>query len=312
MPINPKALILTSTLQALVDANQQLLSEKSKKGHDSLFSAIRNGDFDMDDYEELMAPTSKLPSSTGGCSCLIQLLSERKKKFKDTGLPDELQDQWEQDRAKKAENKQKRNLARVVAAADPQTKKKGGKKGLKAMIAAARLEEEGPIELPNRIVDLATLEQQIRRFLRDLDTPTMTLPPCSKETRKNIHKLANAFSLKSVSKGHGNARYTTLTKTSRSGTNIREGKVKSILRSGGGTWDGPGGGRANATSLAKHREGEEVGKVRSLVCVMSRCAAATYRAHPRLHRRLERTISASSCWPLWAGRKGSALVCREA
>lgn len=194
--------------------------------------------------------------------------SERKKKFKNTGLPENLRDQWEQDRAKKAENKRKWQVARLEVASDPLTEKKGGKKGLKAMLAAARADPDGPIELPNRIVDLSTLEQQIRRFLENLGGPSsMTLPPCDKETRRKVHLLADAFSLKSASKGNGEKRYTTLTKTSWSGLGeVREGKVRSILREDNGYWAGGRGGkgRVQPTSLAKHREGEEVGKVRFL------------------------------------------------
>lgn len=131
------------------------------------------------------------------------------------------------------------------------------------MIAAARIEEDGPIELPNRIVDLSTLEQQIRRFIDKLGGPrSMSLPPCDKDTRRKVHELADAFNLKSVSSGRGTSRYTTLTKTSRTGTNINEHKVKRILREDDGDWVAPGKkGRTKATSLAKHREGEEVGKV---------------------------------------------------
>ena len=54
-----------------------------------------------------------------------QALVRKKDKYKD--LPDELQAQWELDRAKKAENKRKRAAARLEAAADPFAKKKGGK-----------------------------------------------------------------------------------------------------------------------------------------------------------------------------------------
>ena len=133
------------------------------------------------------------------------------------------------------------------------------------MIAAARIEEDGPIELPNRIVNLSTLERQIRRFIDKLGGPrSMSLPPCDKDTRRKVHELANAFNLKSVSSGHGTNRYTTLTKTSRTGTNINEKKVNRILREDDGDWVAPGKkGKTKATSLAKHKEGEEVGKVGS-------------------------------------------------
>lgn len=168
--------------------------------------------------------------------------SLERKKDKPEGLSQELIDQWERDREKKAENKRKRALARLEAAADPLVANKGGKKGRKAMLAAARY--NGPEELPNRVVDFVSLEQQIRRFLKDLGGPkTISLPPANKQTRALIHELATAFNLKSESKGKGDARYTTLKKTSKSGLNINEGKVKKIMRNATGTqWMGSGGG----------------------------------------------------------------------
>jgi hypothetical protein len=199
----------------------------------------------------------------------------------------------------------------MEAAADPLTKKKGGKKGTKAMLGAARY--EGPEELPNRIVDLVSLEQQIRRFIQDLDGPrSMTTPPCDKMTRAKIHELANAFSLKSQSKGSGNARYTTLTKTTKAGMNINERKIKQILKTSAGyQWDTTGSARGGkfpnkVMSLAKHREGEEVGKV----CWPHRIAVAnTYPALHRLHLRSARPTSDSKCWLPWAGLRATGLVC---
>lgn len=182
--------------------------------------------------------------------------SPERRKDKSNDLPPELREQWERDRQKKAENKKKRALERVKLAADPLAVHKGGKKGRKAMLAAACAQEN----LPDRIVDFVTLEQQIRRFLADIDGGnTMALPPCDKETRKHIHDLAGAFNLKSQSKGNGTARYTTLIKTSKSGIGITEGKIRAIMKKAtNGTRSVNWRAKAN---LAKHREGEEVGKV---------------------------------------------------
>ena len=190
------------------------------------------------------------------------IFAAERRKDKGAELPAELREQWEKDRQKKAENKRKRAEERLRLAADPLAPHKGGKKGHKAMLAAARAAED----LPNRIVDFVTLEQQIRRFLADIGgRDTMVLPPCDKETRKRIHDLAGAFNLKSQSKGSGNERYTTLIKTSKSGVGVKEGKVRAIMKKAtNGSWDAPpGGGKGKGkANLAKHREGEEVGKVR--------------------------------------------------
>ncbi|KAI0708934.1 hypothetical protein C8T65DRAFT_649427 [Cerioporus squamosus] len=120
-------------------------------------------------------------------------------------------------------------------------------------------------DLPNRIVDLVDLEAQIRRFLQNIGGPnTMSLPPADKDTRKRVHELAVAFNLKSQSKGKGEARYTTLIKKTNSGVGINEGKIRHIMRQATkGKWEAPEGygkGRGKVTSLAKHREGEAVGK----------------------------------------------------
>jgi hypothetical protein len=112
---------------------------------------------------------------------------------------------------------------------------------------------------------MASLETQIRRFLEDIGgRTTMALPPMEKEARKRVHELAQAFGLKSQSKGKGENRYTTLSKTSRSGVAIREKKVNKILRQAGAAsayMGAPGGfGKGGAARMPKHKEGEEVGK----------------------------------------------------
>ena len=50
-------------MQALVDANEHILLGTNGKTRNSLFNAIRDGDFDTDDYNEFMAPTSKTTTS---------------------------------------------------------------------------------------------------------------------------------------------------------------------------------------------------------------------------------------------------------
>lgn len=191
----------------------------------------------------------------------LPLVERKKDKYKD--LPPELQAQWAQDRDKKAENKRKRALARLEAAADPLAQKKGGKKGMKDTLRAARMDTD--IEIPHRVVNLVSLESEIRRFLVNIGgSSTMALPPADKATRKRIHELATAFNLNSQSKGKGDMRYTTLIKTTRSGIQVNEKKVRRILREVDRNWGAAerrGGEKANTTSLAKHHEGEEVGKV---------------------------------------------------
>ncbi|OBZ70758.1 hypothetical protein A0H81_09280 [Grifola frondosa] len=195
---------------------------KDKMARNKLFRAVQDGDFDTDE---------------------LSVMSQPAKRRKDKNIPPELQEQWEKDRQKKAENKRARALARLVLAANPFAQHKGGKKGQKAMLAAARLDAD--IEISNRVVDLVSLEQQIRRFLTDIGGKReMVLPPADKETRKRVHELAAAFNLKSQSRGNGASRYTTLIKTSRSGIQINEKKVPKEVEAAR-TWRNTvkGGGR---------------------------------------------------------------------
>ena len=220
------------------------------------------------------------------------IVVESKKRSRGAELPDELKILWEKDRLKKAAFKEARYQARLEAAADPLSKKKGGKKGRKAMLAVANIDPTINV-LPNRIIDMVTLVQQIRRFVDDEERETMSLPPTNKATRKNVHELAVAFNVKSVSKGKGNARYTILSRTWKTGVvDVDEKKVARIVRrknylrdddddellfvrggkgtrGGGGGAFGKGGikktGKGGQTLVPRHREGEEVGKVRKLL-----------------------------------------------
>jgi hypothetical protein len=133
------------------------------------------------------------------------------------------------------------------------------------MLAAAKLDPS--ITIPERIVNMVTVEQQIRRFLDDIGgKSTMALPPMGKESRKQVHELAIAFNLKSASKGKGDGRYTTLTKTTRSGICINERNVRRIVKNDK-VFIPPGerGKGKNASVMPRHRDGDEVGKVSSVL-----------------------------------------------
>ncbi|KAF7297523.1 hypothetical protein MIND_00986500 [Mycena indigotica] len=230
-------------IQAILDENGDILASSSPRGRKALFKAAVNGDIDFDDIDFKPA--------------------KRGKKKRDD-IPAELQDIWDRDRAKKAENKQRRALARLELAADPMAAHKGGKKGRKAMLAAARVDPTITV-LPNRVIDLTTLVQQIRRFVADLGGPAnMSLPPTDKATRASVHELANAFGLKSVSKGKGMARYTTLTKTTRTGIRVDEKKIGWICRRGGARGASfvnvQGADKGKGPAMPRHKDGDEVGK----------------------------------------------------
>ncbi|KAF9234303.1 hypothetical protein BU15DRAFT_79190 [Melanogaster broomeanus] len=164
----------------------------------------------------------------------------------------------------KTEYKRQRHEARLQAAVDPFSNHKGGKKARKAMLAASKLNPEDLVSMvPNAIVDMASLEAQIRHFVDDIGgKSSMALPAMDKASRKKVHELAAAFGLSSQSKGKGVRRYTTLMKTTRTGI-VKEGKVRAIMKRFGNTfdraYDRKNGGGSNG-QLPRHREGDEVGK----------------------------------------------------
>ncbi|KAF9000445.1 hypothetical protein BDQ17DRAFT_1245535 [Cyathus striatus] len=236
-----------SSMEILAE-NEDVLTGRNRKADKKLFNAIRDGEFDeMDSYGS----------------------PARRKKDKWKDVPPHLREQWEKDRQKKAERKQARELEKMERAADALALKKGGKKGRKVMLAASRLDPTITV-LPNRIIDMSTLVQQIRRFIAEINGPnSMSLPPTNKETRKNIHEMAEAFGLKSASKGKGDARYTTLHKTSRTGIVLNEKKISWIVRRSGGAgargsqfvYTESSNARKGATPVVpRHKEGDEVGK----------------------------------------------------
>ncbi|KAE9396212.1 hypothetical protein BT96DRAFT_1021482 [Gymnopus androsaceus JB14] len=227
----------------ILDENEDILNGRDKKAKKELFQAVYNGGFEDID---MWKPARKA-----------------KDKYKD--LPPNLADLWQKGQAKKAAYKQKRELARLSAAADPLLPNKGGKKGRKATRAAAKLDPTITV-LPNRVIDITTLVQQIRRFIDDVGGPkTMSLPPAKRQTRKDVHELANAFGLKSQSRGKGDSRYTTLTKTTMTGVRVNQKKVAKIVRRGGGG-ELVGGSdiwkkhAERSKGMPRHKEGDEVGK----------------------------------------------------
>ncbi|EPQ27486.1 uncharacterized protein PFL1_05024 [Pseudozyma flocculosa PF-1] len=228
---------------------------------------------------------------------------------------EELEQQWQRDRASKAANKKKRAAERQAAALNPfpATHKKGKKKAEKKARRAAKREAkakgrasgwsdddvDGFIlgagagagdgdgddimaaedhELGRRFANsLGELDEQIKLFLGDAGKSTLTLPPMDKRSRAQVHMLADAYHLKSKSKGKGKDRFPTLIKTSRSGIDVGQKKVRRILLGhghatfglgatvkGGGRRGGGGGkttvGATGGGGMApKNREGEEVG-----------------------------------------------------
>ncbi|KAJ1304472.1 hypothetical protein OPQ81_005619 [Rhizoctonia solani] len=171
-------------------------------------------------------------------------------------IPPELQSQWELDRQKKAENKRLRALQRQVAALENSPKRGAGSK-------ASFLFNSGPP------LTLAAVESRLRSFVNNISQKSMALPAMDKESRRRVHLLAECFTVKTASKGNGAGRYVTFQRTTRTGINIDEKKIRRLVNAdneaeGGGiaafnkayyrrTDDGP------AKSSIKTRDGEIIG-----------------------------------------------------
>ncbi|KAH7339516.1 hypothetical protein B0J17DRAFT_716528 [Rhizoctonia solani] len=131
-------------------------------------------------------------------------------------LPPELQAQWERDRQKKAENKRLRALQRQMAALENSPKRGAGSK-------AKFLFNAGPL------LTVSAAETRLRSFVNNINLQKMALPAMDKESRRRVHLLAECFKIGTVSKGKGVGRYVTLKRTSRTGINIDEKKIRRLV-----------------------------------------------------------------------------------
>ncbi|PWN49938.1 hypothetical protein IE53DRAFT_331173 [Violaceomyces palustris] len=286
---------------------------RGKKDRKRLFKAIEKGDFgeisgildDDDDMEidQLVEYGFQPPAKRG---------KERSKKFGADDLwAEQLQAQWEKDRSTKAANKKKRAAERQAAAQSPfpNTHKKGTKKLEKKLRRAAKREAKArgkangwkdgaddddddndddeihynfggsATNLIHKANNLEELDRQIKHFLSDLGKTTLTLPPMDKRSRAQVHMLAEAYSLKSKSRGNGSNRFPTLIKTGRSGLVVDERKVRRIVSGKGQVSFGSGtsnpykekyakksqqnrsvGSTGGGALAPRNREGDEVGR----------------------------------------------------
>ncbi|KAG9004468.1 hypothetical protein FRB94_002339 [Tulasnella sp. JGI-2019a] len=250
-------------LQDLLDANDDIMmsggkgNKKHRKARNDLFKQILNGDFLYED--ELMVSSSRA--------------GKKKKGKRPDWLPSELEDQWDRDRAKKAENKRKRAEALREAliagntAQYPGLKMKKNKKKLD--INFNNRNHQGDPGGPS----LAQVERQIRAFVDDDEKRTLSLPPMEKGMRAAVHNLAECFRLKSKSTGKEGARATMLSKTGDTvigsrGYGVNEKKIERIINKGAGAagWGqgkrkgkGAGGGAGAGAGVKKQRDGDVVG-----------------------------------------------------
>ncbi|BEI93595.1 uncharacterized protein CcaverHIS019_0600540 [Cutaneotrichosporon cavernicola] len=212
---------------------------QSRKERNAVFRAVANGSFDGD----------------------FPLAPAKRNKKAPTHLPQELQDQWARDRAKKAEKKRDRELQRAIALLDPSIGfgRKANKKGKgKAAARIAHLipgsaaevaelfdisDDEGlgpdggwgikyhrsnPLLPPT----LGDIDMMVQDFMSDSGRTTLQLPPMDKDTRKKVHMLAECYDLKSKSKGKGVGRFPILIKLARSGIDVDVKKRDRLVAAG--------------------------------------------------------------------------------
>jgi R3H domain len=174
---------------------------------------------------------------------------------KDRDIPPELHDQWERDRAKKADRKRLRTLTRLQSAENASPTRRSSRRN-ENVLGGARV--QGNTVYADRVNTLSVLEELIRKFLGNLDMMQLVLPPKGKDWRKRAHLLAEAFNLKSKSTGKGEGRFMTLIKTTRSGISINERKIFRLV--GGDNGEGFKASHGGAKPV-RHRDGDEVGKM---------------------------------------------------
>ena len=102
--------------------------------------------------------------------------------------------------------------------------------------------------------DLNSLNSQIQIFLSDPGKDTLSLPPMDKRSRAQVHMLADAYSLKSKSRGGGRNRFPILIKLARSGIEVDHRRVSRIL-------SGAQGSFGIGTKAAAHGKGKDPKKV---------------------------------------------------
>ncbi|KAH9060567.1 hypothetical protein EDB87DRAFT_1683518 [Lactarius vividus] len=247
---------IIAQIQGLLDKNDDILRAKDRKQRNRIFRGARNGNFirprrlyrQFAEYVPFAFANSN-PSRSSLCIYVRPVCRTELKR--DKHVPAELHDQWECDR-KKAERKRLRELERTAAALNLFTlTKRGGKKERKKVARKAAAAS----------ISLETVVGNMRRFVEDFESaPTLSLPPMERHARKSVYEVANAFNLNSKSEGNGEARFTRLVKTTRSGLRIGERKVARILGKPAPPHGGDKGkGKGKAGGEIRPRDGEFVG-----------------------------------------------------
>ncbi|WFD41847.1 squalene synthetase-like protein [Malassezia psittaci] len=181
---------------------------------------------------------------------------------------EELQLQWEKDRSSKAAKKRVRAEARANVALNPYpnthglTKKQGKRLEKKARRAALKgmANDDQPLtgEIMPTATSFAAISEMIEQFLAHDGRSTLTLPAMLKHDRALVHNLADAYSLKSRSKGKGKSRFPILYKTSKTGRAVNRSRIQQLVRSPFGAMDDVQFDRVGRTPKGHVRIGPDV------------------------------------------------------
>ena len=160
---------------------------------------------------------------------------------------EELQLQWEKDRSSKAAKKRARAEARHTAMLNPYPNTHGmSKKDAKRLDKKARrsalkglIDDDGPVtgEVIATPTSFGAISAMIDQFLADDGRTTLTLPPMLKRDRALVHNMADAYALKSKSKGKGKDRFPILFKTSKTGSRVDRSRIRRLQRTPFGAMD---------------------------------------------------------------------------
>ncbi|KAI0268910.1 hypothetical protein BGY98DRAFT_1018014 [Russula aff. rugulosa BPL654] len=224
---------IIAQIQEILDDNDEILRAQDRRQRNRIFQAINHG---QPEFE-------------------IDFADSPARRKKNKYIPEELREQWERDRAKKAERKRVRELERSAAALDVFETRKGRKKK-----KARKARQAAALASP---MSLETVVGLMRQFVADIGgARTHPLPPMDPQMRKTVHELAHAFKLNSKSKSSGSGRFTTLTKTTLSGMNVDEKAIGRILRysSSNITHEGGKGKGRRGAGRIRPRDGEVVGE----------------------------------------------------
>ena len=157
----------------------------------------------------------------------------------------ELQGQWEQDRARKGQRKKERMAARLAATASKAERKRAKRAGVEVGFAA---------------VDMFRVNESVREYLMTPSQPSLALQPMAKRDRVAVHLLAEAYFLKSESKGSGSKRFPILTRTARTSiAGADQRKIQMVLDLATGKTkvrSGPSSNKGRSGSLWRELQGE--------------------------------------------------------